>query len=235
MNEDGKIRSALVFGIGFVLVAACAYLTFELGRIRAGYSLIDQQRRLEAMQNDIDQRDQLIDELRRQNAILETSRDIDRETYQRVEADLSRLQSTIQSQEEQLAFYQGIVSPEDGVAGLRIQNLEIQPTDAEQRHLLRLLLVQALVQRRRVSGTVQVKLAGNIGNNSAEFDLEQLLASDEVPDFSYGFRYFQSFEQELVLPPGFEPETVEVVVVPREPRGEPFTQSFQWAAVSISG
>lgn len=235
MRGNGMIKTISWAGLGLALLAIGAYLSFELGRIRSGYSLFDEQRRVGAMRLEIDRRDRQLDDLRRRNAILETSIDIDRETYQQIETDLVQLQSVIQAQEEQIAFYQGIISPEDGVAGLRIQTLEIQPIDGNHRHLLRLLLVQALEHGRRITGTVQVKLAGHIGSELAEFELPQLLASDEVPDFSYGFRYFQSFEQELVLPSGFEPETVEILVVPRQPRGEPVAQRYQWAAVSASG
>ena len=65
---------------------------------------------------------------------------------------MGELQAQIQAQEEELVFYRGIVSPQDGVAGLRIQSLEVLPGDGENRYLLRLLLVQAIVHSRRVAG-----------------------------------------------------------------------------------
>src|SRR5690606_34897958 len=90
-------------------------------------------------------------ELERENAVLRTSREVDRETYAQVEANLARLETTIQAQEEELAFYRGIVSPQDGHLGLRVQSLEILPGDRERHYLLRLVLVQAIVHSRRVS------------------------------------------------------------------------------------
>jgi hypothetical protein len=48
----------------------------------------------------------------------------------------------------------------------------------------------------------------------------------------YRFRYFQSLEQELELPQGFEPATVEIVVAPSAPKGKPTSQVFQWSAVA---
>src|SRR5690606_17910961 len=99
-------------------------------------------------------------ELERELAILRTSREIDRETYAQVEATLTRLESTIQTQEEELAFYRGIVSPQDGHAGLRIQSLEVLPGDRERHYMLRLVLVQAIVHSRRVSGVVKLRIEG---------------------------------------------------------------------------
>lgn len=222
----------LLYSIGAALVVAAGYLSFELGRYQAGYSRLDERRQTATLEAQLAERGELIEELRRQEAILQTSLEIDRTTYDQIEADLRRLQAQIQAQEEELAFYRGIVSPGDGVAGLRIQDLEILPEGVEQHHLLRLVLVQAIVQNKRVSGTVRVKVSGSLDDAVAEFDLEQLAVDGELREIAYGFRYFQSLEQGLVLPAGFEPDTVVVEIWPREPRGEPITRSFQWAAVS---
>jgi hypothetical protein len=213
------------------LVAAAIYLSFELGRYQAGYSKLDERRQTAALQSALAGRDQVIEELRRQQAIFETSREIDRATYDQIETNLDQLQARIQAQEEELAFYRGIVSPNDGVVGLRIQDLEVLPANAEGRHLLRLILVQAIVHSQRVSGTVRLRLSGTLDDDAAEFDLAQLVADGEAGEIAYGFRYFQSLEQDLVLPVGFEPDTVVVEIQPREPRGESVTRSFQWAAV----
>ncbi|HEY7673383.1 MAG TPA: DUF6776 family protein, partial [Gammaproteobacteria bacterium] len=165
-------------------------------------------------------------------AIFETTEDIDRETYARIETTLDELQAKIQAQEEELAFYRGIVSPGDGVAGLRIQDFKILPADSEQRHLLRLILVQAIVQNQRVKGAVKVRLTGVLDAAPAAFDLAELVTDGEAQEIAYDFRYFQSIEHALVLPAGFEPATVEVEIWPREPRGERITRSFEWAAVT---
>jgi len=224
-------RSMVVYLVGLALLASGSYLLYELGRIQGGYSMLDQrQERLEA-EAALAERDAIIEELRRQLTVLETSRDIDRETYSEVERNLSRLQARIQAQEEELAFYQGIVSPEDGVAGLRIQNLEISPADSEQRYTLRMVLVQAIIQARPVAGVVRFHIAGTRGGEALELDLEDLTPDEAAGELAYAFRYFQGLEQELVFPVGFEPDRVDVEIWPREPRGEQVSHSFQWSAI----
>lgn len=232
MTITRRSSTILAYAVGGTLFAAALYLSFELGRYRAGYAIIDAQRQAGALEELIAARDATIESLRRQEAILETSEDIDRETYTRIEATLDELQAKIQAQEEELAFYRGIVSPGDGVAGLRIQDFHIAPTDAEQRHTLRLILVQAIVHNQRVKGSVKVRLNGMLGAEPAVFDLAELVTESETQEIAYDFRYFQSIEQALVLPAGFEPATVEVEIWPREPRGERITRSFEWTAVT---
>lgn len=221
----------LLSAVAIAFIAAGGYLSFELGRDRAGYSLLDERRRAAAYEAEIGRLKAEVDELRRQQAILETSSEIDRETYARVEADLGRLEAKIQAQEEELTFYRGIVSPSDGVAGLKVQSIEVLPSRAEQGHLLRLVLVQAIVHNSEVSGLVRVELVGTENGEPAQYDLEQLAQGEADDGLAYEFRYFQSFEREIRLPGEFEPATVEVEIWPTEPRGDPVTQSFAWSVV----
>ena len=224
-------RSVIVYLVGATLLASGGYLLYELGRFQGGYSFLDQRKERAGAEEALAERDSTIEELRRRLTVLETSREIDQETYAEVEKNLSQLQARIQAQEEELAFYQGIVSPEDGVAGLRIQNLEVSPADSEQRYTLRVVLVQAIVHDRPVAGVVRFSIAGTQDGQPVDLDLRDLAVDGEAEDLAYAFRYFQDLEQELIFPVGFEPDRVDVEISPREPRGQEVSQSFQWSAI----
>jgi hypothetical protein len=215
-----------------ILIAAGCYLSFELGRYQAAYSQLDAWREASAFRDEIGARDRRIEELERQTAILQTSGDIDRETYADVEANLAELEARIQEQEEELVFYRGIVAPGDGVAGLRVQNVEILPGEGEATHTLRLLLVQAIVHNDRATGSVRLSLRGTLDGQATAFGLETLGTESQATDIPYGFRYFQTLDMGLRLPEGFVPEELEVQVWPRSPRGETIVQTFPWPAVT---
>jgi hypothetical protein len=229
---SGSGRPPWVSVLAGVVVLGTVYLSFELGRYWAGYSILDQRRERAGLVGRLQQEQAASEELRRQLAIVETAGDIDRETYSEVESNLSELEAKIQSQEEELVFYRGIVSPQDRVAGLRIQSLEVLPGDGERRYLLRLLLVQAIVHSRRVSGAVKVQLEGVLDGQMASFDAAALAASEQAYDMAYEFRYFQGLEAELALPLGFEPQRVNIEIWPNEARAERLNQSFEWSVVT---
>ncbi len=220
-----------MYAIGMVLVAG-AYLSFELGRNRAGYSIVDHRRSLAALREQLGAERATSEELRRQLAIFETSKEIDRETYSQVEANLTELQAQIQAQEEELVFYRGIVSPQDGIAGLRIQSLDALPADAENHYLVRVVLVQAIVHSRKVSGVVKLQVEGTRDGQTASFDAAKLVADGGDYDMNYEFRYFQGLECELALPVGFEPARVEVEILPSDTRAEKVSQSYAWSAIT---
>jgi hypothetical protein len=225
-------RPVLIYVVSVLLVLATAYLSFELGRYRAGYSVLDHRREMAGLAGSLSQEQASNDELRRQLAIATTSGEIDRETYSQVESNLGDLQAKIQAQEEELVFYRGIVSPQDGVAGLRIQSVEVLPGDAERRYLLRLVLVQAIVHSRRVAGTVKLQLEGVQDGQMAVFDAAELVVGDGGYDMDYEFRYFQGLETELALPLNFEAQRINVEIWPNEARAEHLNQSFEWSAVA---
>jgi hypothetical protein len=219
--------------VPLMLVAAGAlYLVYELGRFNSGYSIIDHRRERAGLSATLAEERAVSEELRRQLAIAETAGEIDRETYAQVKSTLGDLQARIQAQEEELVFYRGIVSPQDRVAGLRIQSLEVLPSDGEGRYLVRLLLVQAIVHSRRVSGAVKLQLEGIQEGQTASFDAAELVAPGEPYDMAYEFRYFQGLETELALPLGFEPQRVTVEIWPNEARAERINQVFEWPAIA---
>jgi hypothetical protein len=225
-------RPWFVYAIGGLVVIAGAYLSFELGRYQSGYSVVDHRRSVATLKDQLAAERTTTDELRRQLAISETSKEIDRETYSQVEANLADLQGKIQAQEEELVFYRGIVSPQDGVAGLRIQSVDALPADDENHYVLRLVLVQAIVHSRKVSGVVKLQLEGTRDGQSASFEAAELVAKGGDYDMSYDFRYFQGLECELALPVGFEPTRVNVEIWPSEARAEKVNQTYEWSAIT---
>ena len=225
-------RPIWVYALAALVAGTSLYLAYELGRYQSGYSMLDHRRERAQLTERLAEEKAVSDELRRQLAIGETSSEIDRATYAQVETTLADLQAQIQTQEEELVFYRGIVSPQDRVAGLRIQSLEALPGDGEGRYLVRLLLVQAIQHRARVSGAVKLQLEGIQDGQMASFDVAELVVPGESYDMAYEFRYFQGLEAELALPAGFEPQRMIVEISPNEARAEHINQTFEWPAIA---
>ena len=225
-------RPIWVYALVALVAGTSLYLAYELGRYQSGYSMLDHRRERAQLTERLAGEKAVSDELRRQLAIGETSSEIDRATYAQVETTLADLQAQIQTQEEELVFYRGIVSPQDRVAGLRIQSLEALPGDGEGRYLVRLLLVQAIQHRARVSGAVKLQLEGIQDGQMASFDVAELVVPGEPYDMAYEFRYFQGLEAELALPVGFEPQRMTVEISPNESRAEHINQTFEWPAIA---
>lgn len=215
--------------IGALLaVAVAAYLSFELGRIRADYNLLDAAAERQAYENHIAGLDRQIMELKEQIALHETHQDIDREAYKQVEAGLTDLQRKIQEQRDAIDFYRGIVSPSDGGRGLRVQDLRLSKGKDDRQYHLKLVLVQVMQHDRSVKGEVKFSIEGAQDGVATTYALEQLLPPEADSNWPFAFRYFQDFERQLLLPDGFEPQQIKIEVRSRTKSVASVEQNFLW-------
>jgi hypothetical protein len=203
------------------------YVIYEWGRFEGGYSKFAelQQRRelaakIEALQAENE-------ELRAQVAAAELARNVDGKAYADVEKELAELQAQVLKHREELTFYRGIVSPEDGIGGLKIQRFQVLPGAAEQHFRLRLVLVQSIRQDAVVSGAVNIQIEGVRDNRPLQLALAEAGAQTRADgSLPFQFRYFQNLEQDIALPPGFEPRAVNVEV--RSGKLAPVRESYPW-------
>ena len=145
-----------------------------------------------------------------------------------MEASLTDLQAKIQEQKDAIAFYRGIVSPEDGNKGLRVQDLKLTRGKAEREYNIRLVLVQALQHDRKVSGNVKFTIEGDQDGVETSYEYADLLPENSDQNWAFSFRYFQNFDRQVVLPDGFTPERVNVEVQSRTRSIASIAESFSW-------
>lgn len=218
---------ALSIGIGIAVLVG-GYLIFELGRIQAGYNIVDvaleraaQEERMQVLKNE-----SLA--LKERIQLLETHRDIDREAYRQVETTLAALEQKIQEQRDAIGFYRGIISPDDGGRGLRVQELRLTRGNNDREYHLNLVLVQVMQHDRSVNGDVAFSLEGAQDGELVTYTLEQLVPEDEDSHWPFSFRYFQNLDRQLVLPDGFAPEKVHIEVRSKTKSIASVKQSFLW-------
>jgi len=214
-------------GIIAALLAG-GYLVFELGRIQANYSIVDNIEERQSFQVQIAGLEQNIAALKQEIALLETHRDIDKVAYKDVEINLTELQRKILEQSDAIAFYRGIVSPADGGRGLRVQELRLTKGKDDQAYMVRLVLIQVMQHDRAVKGNVGVSLEGEQDGVAVTYILQQLVPADEDSSWPFSFRYFQDFDRKLVLPVGFTPEKITIEVRSRTKSIASIEQSFLW-------
>lgn len=210
------------------LIIGATYLVFEFGRIQGGYDVIAAAEERQAFEDHVAALDAEIVALNEQIALLETHREIDREAYRDVEASLTELQAKIQEQQDAIAFYRGIVSPKDGNAGLRVQDLRLIRGSDEREYTIRLVLVQAMKHDRKVSGDVRLSIEGIEDGVEKTYSYSDIRTDKDDRSWAFSFRYFQDFDRQVILPRGFTPERITVKVESRTRSIASIEESFAW-------
>ena len=202
------------------------WVAFQRGQMSAGRDAAEDSSLRKALEAKTSRLEVENTRLNAKVAELEMARKLDRDAYGQIEHTLGDLQSQLARQGDDLAFYRSIVSPADGVQGLRIQRFEVAPGTKPREFVLKLTLIQAMQHENVVSGLAQIEVNGMLGDRPARYSVGELLGRPRA-QLPFSFRYFQTIEQAVVLPEGFQVFEADVEVRSSKLRF-PMQQSFPW-------
>jgi hypothetical protein len=217
---------AVLLVAAIALAGAAGWAGYTEGQHNAGYDAPAEAANRRALNLQVKRLEAVNKQLQAKVAELEMSRRLDRDAYSQVERTLGSLQSQLARQTDDLAFYRSIVSPADGIRGLRIQRFELTPGPTPRDVILKLTLVQAMSHESVASGLVQVTISGMQGETPTKYTVGELLDRPKA-QLPFSFRYFQTIEQRVTLPAGFR--AFEAYVQVRSSKASaPVQQSFPW-------
>jgi hypothetical protein len=227
VRRHEPVRRVLLWSTTIILGLLATYIVYEFGRFNAGYDRLAVAQERTELEVQIERLERTNRELRTRLAELDTMR-IGRD---RERAELSRsigeLQSQVARQTQELAFYRGVVAPSEATLGIKIQQLRITATDHPDHFHVRMTMLQSARPDDPVTGTVALTLDGEAGGNEASLDFAALTGG-KVHEQNLNFRYFESYDQEIVVPGSFRPERLTVEVRSARKGVAPLTQSFVW-------
>ncbi len=215
--------------VGLVLLSVFSlYVAYELGRYDAGYDrLAASQQRVE-LEVTIERLSKANRELRTRLAELDTIRVGRAREQAEVSRTIGDLQAQVARQAQELAFYRGIVAQGASTLGVKIQQVRISATEDPSRFQVRLTLVRSVRPDDIVSGSLVFKVEGESGGSAAVLDMPALTGGKQR-ELPFRFRYFENFEQEIMLAPGFRPERLTVEVRSNRKDVAPLSEAFLWS------
>jgi len=223
VHEHDPFKRGLVVLLFIVVLVAAGYLLYDYGHSRADYDFDFLESERLNLQAQIKTLNAETEQLRNQLVASQRSNEIDKQAYAEVDASLQAMQAEILELEEEVAFYRSIVAPGETSAGLRIQRFGIEPT-GEQGYLYKLVLTQVKKNTRTIKGKVVMQVEGVRDGKPHKYNLTSLSATGQK-QLDFRFKYFQSFEGNLVLPEGFVANRVHIKVSSKRKTVE---KSFAW-------
>lgn len=166
-------------------------------------------------------------ELEHQLALLEHSRRIDEQAYAVFKQERSGLQSEIQGLRDELAFYRGIMSPQQNKVGLEAQDFNVEAALGAGRYRYHFVVTQLGRNDQVARGRIEFELEGLQDAKPRRLGLAEL-SPDGGAAIEYRFRYFQAIDGQVQLPEGFIPERVLLKAVPATAPRLPLEWTFDW-------
>lgn len=158
-----------------------------------------------------------------------TRNEIDRVALEMVRQELAAQKNEISKLEENLRFYRGLMSPDDVTRGLALHPIELIATEADNRFAYRIIAQQKARKHGLLKGSLSVMVSGVQDGTPLSISLAELSDAVENEDIALRFRYFQTVEGELVLPNGFQAESVLIVARATSPKKVEISEEFPWS------
>ncbi|EAR10927.1 DUF6776 family protein [Reinekea blandensis] len=222
-------RRRLLALVGLVLVGLMVYSAYWYGE-QVG---VGQETRLLLERNELraelrDRTEQL-ESLRQRVAVLETASFVDKEANDGVRQLNRELSDRIAELEEEIALYQGIMSPSVNSAGLTIQEVNLTTTPSDNRYRFKVMLTQVGNNSTYLRGFVGINVLGVANGEATAFPLKDLSEDISDVDIKFRYRYFQDFTGELVLPEGFTPDQIQVVAQSVGDKAARVERAYNWS------
>ena len=219
-------RKWLVFGI-LLLVISVPLLT-HYGTL---WYAVDENRQLA---DEVNRQINLIEDLQNQVADFEQSTanadlslEVGRNLLEQMRKDMVASQAQIETLQEQISFYQSLMDPNPEKGGVYIETVDIEPTAFEREYRYNIIVAQKSSSHRRVKGSVNVEFIAELNTDDV-----QTLALSELTEtgkaLPLGFKFFQQFDGSVVLPQGFNPASVRVMVQLQGNSSPRLDETYEW-------
>lgn len=230
--DPGRTRRQVLL---WLLVLAAVPLAFYAGRYwQTHYSAQQGSAPAQELARVADLEGQ-VERLQQRLALLSSGEKLSQQANEQSRLTIKLLEEQIYKQQQDLAFYKGVLAPASRREGLRVRTFEVQATDRPGVFRYKILLSRVGKGDAPLAGQLQVTLVGEQAGVEQRLELAPLTQGlpDALVDQSipFAFKHFQAIPEagrfaELQLPEDFVPREIRVRA---EVEGEkPLLRTFKW-------
>ncbi|GLX16141.1 hypothetical protein Pstr01_43800 [Pseudomonas straminea] len=173
----------------------------------------------EQMQVQADEQARELDELRQRVAVASSGEQLAHQSNEQSRQTIKLLEEHNFKQQQELAFYKGVLAPDSKVNGLLIRSFDIHPGESAGGYRFKLMLSRIGKDDKPLQGRLNVQLEGSLNGKVKSLPLNQL--SGDLPEGStdkaipFAFKHLQAIPDggrlgELRLPAGFVPKRIRI-------------------------
>ncbi len=166
--------------------------------------------------------------LKQELALRERSSVMDQQVSNEIQSTVAELREYIASLEQDVQYYRQAMTSEFEEVGLVVGEIDVKASNDPQRFHYKLVMRQQESEGQYLIGHVNVDVVGQLAGRKLSIPLRELTEDEDQLDIRLRFRYFQNIEGDLMLPPGFVPEQIEINAVATAPMAKSISKSYNW-------
>jgi hypothetical protein len=167
------------------------------------------------------------------SGVSERSDQVSRSANDSLQDALTAREDEIAALRADIAFYQRLMGGKAPRQGLTVQQLALRKIGEDGGYEMRATLTQNLRKGEVTSGSASIRVEGMLGGKLRTLSWEELAERKPELAASFSFKYFQELDVSFVLPEGFTPNRVVLVV--KSAQGDQFERSFPWDQTLATG
>lgn len=223
----------LNFLIVLCVIASMAWLSFLYGQRVAGYDKAEAVNYIEGLEQQIVDLKMQNTESQRQTAMLERNSTIDDGASDQLKISLTEAQAEVLELKKELAFYKSIIAPGESKRSLMIQTIQLR-ADVAGSFQYNIVISQRGRNDNIARGSIEVTIGGTEAGKAKIIQLSDV-STDVKNPITFGFKYFQKFEGNMILPATFKPGYMQVRVKPKSSKIDSIDEQFVWADLTAGG
>ena len=174
-----------------------------------------------------------LDEAKDRLAVLERSEQVSRAANESLQETLRQRESEISNLRSDIAFFERLVGGGAPRQPLAINAFEVRRIGDSRGYAWSLTLTQNLKKGAVTTGTAEILVDGIQSKALRTLTLADLVQSRSATPVPFSFKYFQRLEGNFVLPEGFTPNRIRLVV--KSASGEQAQKAVAWGAALANG
>lgn len=160
-------------------------------------------------------------------ATLKQSEQVARVAAQDLRKTLAEREEEISALRADLAFYSHLVGSGEQGTGLAVNGVQLKPVPGSRAWDATITLTQNARRGEESKGAVELAVEGVRDGKLDLIEWKQIAAPDSADGLPYAFKYFQQLHATVMLPEGFTPNRLRVLVDPNGSKR--FTYTMAWS------
>ena len=161
----------------------------------------------------------------------EMGAEVDRLANEEVRQEVIALKKQLAKLEEDNSFYRGLMEPNKKNRGLIIGEVEISATDRPRAYRYKIMLKQLATNHQVLTGALKVTVVGREQGTAMSYNLGQISDKEKKDSVKLRFKYFQAVEGEMLLPEGFDADTIDIVASSIGKNAVTVTKQLSWSPI----
>lgn len=219
---------------GWLVIIAILWLlslagVWYLAGHRAAPGLMDAGRVVGQQSKMLEENEAQLKQAKQQLATLRRSEQISRNANFELQSTLSDRDEEIEGLRADVAFYERLVGATAQRRGLNVHDIQFEPEAGGTWHFTA-TVTQNLNRGAISQGNMKFSIEGISAGRLKTVPWENLVQKSDMNGKAYSFRYFQELDGSVLLPSGFTPQRVKVVLRGNNGQAD---QVFPWSAKKL--